>query len=124
MRKGYFAPFFAPRKSPEFLAFVLVVDVDPQQSTSWWATTAGDELPFDFAADTDVANLDRLVLPATLEVTYADGSKQQVRVPVETWQQHRSYVVRVAGSQPVKSATIDPAHALPDSNRANNTATP
>lgn len=39
---------------------VLVVDVDPQQSTSWWATTAGDELPFDFAADTDIANLDRL----------------------------------------------------------------
>ncbi|WP_426688594.1 M1 family metallopeptidase [Rhodanobacter ginsengiterrae] len=75
-------------------------------------------------ADITVANLDRLVLPATLEVTYADGSKQQVRVPVETWQQHRSYVVRVAGSQPVKSATIDPAHALPDANRANNTATP
>lgn len=41
---------------------VLVVDVDPQQSTSWWANTAGDRLPFDFAADTDVANLDRLRL--------------------------------------------------------------
>jgi chromosome partitioning protein len=39
---------------------VLVVDVDPQQSTAWWATTAGGELPFDFAADTDVVNLDRL----------------------------------------------------------------
>ena len=32
-----------------------------------------------------VANLDKLVLPATLEVVYADGSKQDLRVPVETW---------------------------------------
>jgi chromosome partitioning protein len=32
---------------------VLVVDVDPQQSATWWATTAGDELPFDFAEETD-----------------------------------------------------------------------
>jgi len=39
---------------------VLVVDVDPQQSTTWWASTAGDELPFDFAADTDVSNLARM----------------------------------------------------------------
>ena len=28
---------------------VLVVDVDPQQSTVWWADNARDRLPFDFA---------------------------------------------------------------------------
>ena len=39
---------------------VLVVDVDPQQSTTWWASTAADNLPFDFAADTDATNLSRL----------------------------------------------------------------
>ncbi len=39
---------------------VLVVDVDPQQSTTWWATTAGEGLPFDFAADTAVENLARM----------------------------------------------------------------
>ncbi|GMA94746.1 cobyrinic acid a,c-diamide synthase [Pseudolysinimonas kribbensis] len=39
---------------------VLVIDVDPQQSTSWWAAAAGDRLPFDFAADTTVANLSRM----------------------------------------------------------------
>ncbi len=36
---------------------VLVVDVDPQQSATWWATTAGDALPFDFAEETDPAFL-------------------------------------------------------------------
>lgn len=36
---------------------VLVVDVDPQESTTWWAENAGEELPFDFTADVDPANL-------------------------------------------------------------------
>ncbi|WP_449429345.1 M1 family metallopeptidase [Rhodanobacter umsongensis] len=74
-------------------------------------------------AQVTVANLDRLVLPATLEVVYADGSRHDVRVPVETWQQHRSFTLQVAGDKPVKSATIDPAHALPDRDRSNNTFT-
>lgn len=39
---------------------VLVVDVDPQRSTTWWASTAGDGLPFDFADNTDVSTLARL----------------------------------------------------------------
>jgi chromosome partitioning protein len=39
---------------------VLVVDVDPQASASWWAERAGDRLPFDFAADTNPTHLARL----------------------------------------------------------------
>jgi hypothetical protein len=74
-------------------------------------------------AEVTVANLDKLVMPSTLEVVYTDGSKQDVRVPVETWMQHRSYAIRVDGNKPVKSATIDPQHALPDVDRSNNTFT-
>jgi hypothetical protein len=81
------------------------------------AYTGGD---YRKGADVTVANLDRLVLPATLQVVYDDGSKQDIRVPVETWQQHRSYVIHVAGTRKLVSATIDPAHALPDANRGNN----
>jgi hypothetical protein len=62
-------------------------------------------------------------MPATLEVVYTDGSKQDIRVPVETWMMHRSYDVRVDGNKPVKSATIDPDHAIPDVDRSNNTFT-
>lgn len=36
---------------------VLVVDVDPQESTTWWAENAGEELPFDFTADVEPGNL-------------------------------------------------------------------
>ncbi|MEO7067825.1 MAG: M1 family aminopeptidase [Rhodanobacter sp.] len=74
-------------------------------------------------ADVTVANLDKLVLPATLEVTYTDGSKQDVRIPWETWQQHHSYVVHVDGTQKITTASIDPKHALPDADRSNNSVT-
>jgi hypothetical protein len=70
--------------------------------------------------DVTVANLDQLALPATLEVLYEDGSKQDIRVPWETWQQHRSYVIHVDGTRKVKSVTIDPQHVLPDRDRSNN----
>ena len=39
---------------------VLVVDVDPQQSSTWWADNAGDDLPFDLMPDADPSNLVRL----------------------------------------------------------------
>lgn len=41
-------------------ARVLVVDIDPQGSTTWWAERAGEDLPFDFAAETAPENLARL----------------------------------------------------------------
>jgi chromosome partitioning protein len=38
---------------------VLVIDVDPQGSATWWATNAGDRLPFDFTAEADPGVLAR-----------------------------------------------------------------
>ena len=70
-------------------------------------------------ADVTLANLDRLVLPTTLEVRYDDGSKSDVRIPVETWQQHRSFTLHVDGTHKVVSATLDPEHKLPEANRSN-----
>jgi Peptidase family M1 domain len=75
---------------------------------------------FHKGAKVTVANLEKLVMPSTLEVTWADGHSQRIRIPVETWQQHTSFVVPVPGSQPVKSAVIDPDHVIPDGNRSNN----
>ena len=39
---------------------VLMVDVDPQGSATDWAERAGDDLPFDFASDTDPTVLAQL----------------------------------------------------------------
>jgi hypothetical protein len=78
----------------------------------------GDD--FHKGAIVSIANLDKLVMPSTVRVTYADGKVVNVRVPVETWQQHTSFGVVVPGAKQVASAVIDPDHVLPDGNRDNN----
>jgi len=74
-------------------------------------------------AEVTVANLDQLVLPTTLQLTYADGSTKDVRVPVETWMQHHRFAVHVDGSQAVTTAVLDPKHDLPDADRGNDSLT-
>ena len=83
--------------------------------------TAGD---WKKGADVTVSNHDRLVLPNTLELTYADGSRHDVRIPVETWMQHKRFTVHVDGDQVVRSAVLDPKHDLPDADRGNDAFNP
>jgi len=51
---------------------VLLVDVDPQGSATWWAERAGDRLPFDFTADSDPAQLTRLRSLEQYDVVFVD----------------------------------------------------
>ncbi len=67
-----------------------------------------------------IANLDRLVLPATVQVDFADGSRSDIRLPVETWIQQSSIDLPLDSTQPVTAVTIDPDHVLPDKDRSNN----
>ena len=64
-------------------------------------------------------NKDQLVLPATVEVKYKDGTTTRFRLPVETWLNKTE--MTWAGEKPVASVTIDPDHKLPDDDRSNNT---
>ena len=68
-----------------------------------------------------IANLDRMAFPTTLELTWKDGSKQRISLPVETWLQSGIRTLHFPATQPLAAATIDPDHVLPDANRANNT---
>jgi len=70
-----------------------------------------------------VANLRPLVLPATLEMDYKDGSKQRIRIPAEAWLQKGVGNFTFKSGKPVASVTVDPDHLLPDDDRANNTFT-
>ncbi|WP_448101800.1 M1 family metallopeptidase [Luteibacter jiangsuensis] len=67
-----------------------------------------------------VSNLDQLVMPATLRVTLDDKSTRDIRVPVETWQQHKRFDIEVPGGRKVVRAEIDPDHKIPDRDRGNN----
>jgi hypothetical protein len=65
-----------------------------------------------------LVNKGQLVLPATVEVRYTDGTTTRFRLPVETWESKGEVIW--TGDKPVTSATVDPDHVLPDDDRANN----
>jgi len=71
-----------------------------------------------------LVNLDKMVMPAVLEVRYADGTTQRQTLPAETWIQHATATITVAGHGPIAQVILDPDHLTPDKNRANNVFTP
>ncbi|HEX9198010.1 MAG TPA: M1 family metallopeptidase [Acidobacteriaceae bacterium] len=68
-----------------------------------------------------VVNKRPLVLPATLEVTYSDGSKERMRIPAEAWLSKGTANFTFQTGKTAVAATVDPDHVLPDDDRANNT---
>ena len=70
-----------------------------------------------------VANLvsrQKLVMPATLRVAFADGSQRDVRVPVEIWRFGATPKLTLDTTKAIRSLTLDPDHKLPDADRGNN----
>ncbi len=67
-----------------------------------------------------IANLDPLVMPAVVQVDFADGSHRRIRLPVETWIQQTTANVTLDSTQPVTGVTVDPDKVLPDKDRSNN----
>jgi hypothetical protein len=67
-----------------------------------------------------VESLDKLVLPATLRVSFADGTSGNIRLPAETWIRQASTNVPVISNSPVIKAELDPDHKIPDKDRSNN----
>jgi len=71
-------------------------------------------------ADITIANLQKMAMPATIEIVLKDGSKQRFQLPVETWMQGATHTIHLTTTQKLRSVTIDPDALLPDSNRKNN----
>lgn len=68
-------------------------------------------------------NLDRLVLPATVQVDFKDGSHKRVRLPAEAWILKSEATLPIDSTQPIASVTLDPEHVIPDKDRTNNVLT-
>ncbi len=67
-----------------------------------------------------LGNRGTMVMPAEISLTFADGSKTIVKLPVEMWNLGSQFVYRVQEKKRVTRAEVDPRRALPDINRANN----
>ncbi|MDB5708163.1 MAG: peptidase [Sphingomonas bacterium] len=65
---------------------------------------------------------DKLVMPAVLEVKYADGHAIRIKLPVETWMRIKPVIAAPAGR--IASVMLDPDHLLPDRDRSNNGVVP
>jgi aminopeptidase N len=64
-------------------------------------------------------NVGSAVMPVELEVGFADGTKQLVRLPVEIWYGGDRYVALVPGGKQIVSARVNPDGAFPDLNPGN-----
>jgi len=67
-----------------------------------------------------VASRGTMLMPAELELTYPNGSRELVKLPVEMWNLGPRFTYTVPGPRPVSAVEVDPRHALPDVDRANN----
>jgi len=76
--------------------------------------------PADGGAMVFLTNRGTMVMPAELTLTYADGTRDVVRLPVEMWNLGQHFGYRVPGAKPVRRAELDARHALPDVDRTNN----
>jgi hypothetical protein len=93
----------------------------------WIFTTARlDQAVDSVARGTDgvtsvyLRNRGSMVMPAELSITFQDGAASTVKLPVEMWNLGDRFVYRINGAKPVRSVEVDPRHALPDIDRANN----
>jgi len=67
-----------------------------------------------------LSNRGTMVMPAELSLTFDDGATTTVRLPVEMWNLGDRFTYRVTGTKGVRAVEVDPRHALPDIDRANN----
>lgn len=71
-------------------------------------------------ATVTIANLDRMAMPATVEIAFADGGKERIELPAEAWIQKTVLDMPVDSTKSIASVTVDPDHAIPDKDRGNN----
>ena len=74
----------------------------------------------DGGSDIHLSNRGTMVMPAELSLTFVDGSRTTVTLPVEMWNLGAQFSYRVPEKKRVTRAEVDPRRALPDTDRANN----
>lgn len=66
-----------------------------------------------------IDNLGQLVMPATVLVSFRDGTEKRIRLPAETWIQKTAYTIHLNGPEPL-AVVVDPDNVIPDRDRSNN----
>ncbi|MEO5998048.1 MAG: M1 family metallopeptidase [Chitinophagaceae bacterium] len=67
-----------------------------------------------------IENLEKMVMPVTIEVKEANGKTGRIKLPVEIWQHGKTWKFGYPSTSKIESVVIDPDNRLPDSNNSNN----
>ena len=67
-----------------------------------------------------LVNRGTAVMPAELAVTFADGTTETVKLPVEMWNLGSRFTYRVLSSRRITRVEVDPRRVMPDVDRGNN----
>jgi hypothetical protein len=67
-----------------------------------------------------LSNRGQMVLPVTLELRYADGTRERRQLPVEMWNLGDRFTARFATPKSVVGVVVDPTESYPDVDRGNN----
>jgi aminopeptidase N len=73
----------------------------------------------DSGSTVTVANRGPMQLPILLRLTYADGSVESLRLPVEAWNLGPRFTYRVRNGKRVTRAELETLERLPDTDRTN-----
>src|SRR5690606_21546391 len=65
-------------------------------------------------------NNGEIPMPIIFEITFADGSKETKKLPVEIWQRNSQWIYQFKSDKDVIKIEIDPKGYLPDKNTSNN----
>ena len=120
-------------KHPQPSDFFRAMDSAGGEDLSWfWRGWFFHNWPLDLALDgvtyvdgdaakgarIAVSNRGQLVLPATMRITFKDGTTRDVSIPPETWIQSASHTFTVDGGQPIARVVIDPDRRIPQRDRS------
>lgn len=88
---------------------------------NWTMDMAVKDVSYDSrrGATVTIQNLGQLVLPSTVQINFADGTKTRLKLPAETWLTTGTHTLTLPSTQPVASVVLDPDLVLPDNDRSN-----
>ena len=78
---------------------------------------------FKNGAQITVENIGQLPMPTTVQVTFKDGTKQTVKLPIEVWKRNTEWTFRLDSAKEIDEVKLDPTSQIPDINITNNTWT-
>ena len=133
--RRYIAAWAYKHPSPSDF-FRLMASEAGEDLSWWWRGWYFENVPLDLSIakaayvggdyhkglHLEIAALAPLVMPATIELRFADGGTQRITLPVEAFYKHPTAAFDLPTTREIAQVTLDPDQRLPDQNRANNNA--